>query len=487
MNPQIRRLFLVAFSMVISLLMASTYLQFWVAPELNADGRNTRAFLRAAEQDRGPIVVAGEAIAQSQQVKDSRRFQRVYPQGPLYATVTGWFSASLNSATRIESASAQVLSGEAPSLWTQRISNLLTGKQRQGGGVELTLNPRMQQAAAVSLTGKRGAVVALNPKTGEILALYSAPTYDPNNLSMLDSEVALKNAKHLENDPDKPLNNRALDGASHAPGSVFKIITTAVMLENGVKADTHLPGPESVQLPGSETRVPNFSGTICGNGNPTLAEAFAISCNTPFIEQSFSFTANQLADKAAAFGFNQTFNVPLLAGESNFPVTEDKAQLGLAAIGQGQVTASPLQMAMVSAAVANDGVLMQPFLVKSVLNADLETLQVTPTQIFGSPLSAEVANTLRDLMVNAVNQPYGTAHALALPGVQVAAKTGTAETGVPGLTNAWITAFAPAEDPQVVVAVIVEGDSETPNRFGSVDGVPIAKAVLEAGLAGESK
>ncbi|EEH64325.1 penicillin-binding protein, transpeptidase domain protein [Gleimia coleocanis DSM 15436] len=487
MNPQIRRLFLLSFSMVISLLLASTYLQFWVAPELNADGRNTRAFLHAAEQDRGPIIVGGEAIAESVQVPDSRRFERNYPQGRLYATVTGWFSASLNSATRLESASSQVLTGESPSLWTQRIGNLLTGKQRQGGGIELTLVPAVQEAAAQALLGQKGAVVALNPKTGEILALYSSPTYDPNSLSMLDAEVALQNAKHLENDPDRPLNNRALDGGSYAPGSVFKIVTTAAMLENGVKPDTRLNGPADIQLPGSTTRVPNFSGTVCGAGNPTLAEAFAISCNTPFIDQTLQMQPDQLQDKAKAFGFGQSFDIPLFASESNFPATADPAQLGLASIGQGQVTASPLQMAMVGAAVANDGVLMKPYLIRSILSADLVPVEQTSPEVFSNPISAETASALKGLMINTVNQPFGTGNGLSLPNVQVAAKTGTAETGVEGFSNGWITAFAPADNPQIVVAVLVEGDTEKPIRYGSVDGAPIARRVIEAALAGGQK
>ncbi|MDO5061367.1 MAG: penicillin-binding transpeptidase domain-containing protein [Actinomycetaceae bacterium] len=482
MNPQIRKLFLVAFSMVISLMLASTYLQFWAAPELNADGRNTRTFLHAAEKDRGPIVVNGEAVAKSVQIPGTRRYDRTYPQGPLYAPVTGWFSANLNSATGLESVSAQVLNGESPGLWTQRFINLVTGKSRQGNGIELTLDPQMQQAAANALGDKKGAVVALNPKTGEILALYSSPSYDPNQLAGTNSDAALAYAKTIESDPKKPLNNRATDGSFYAPGSVFKIITTAVLLENGVGPQTELPGPADIQLPGSNVRVPNFSGAACADGTPTLAEAFAISCNTPFIDGMLKLDPQLLRDKAKAFGFKETLEVPLIVRESSFPAENDRAQIGLAAIGQGQVTASPLQIAMVTAAVANDGKLMKPHLIRAVLSSDLEKVQSTSPELLSTPISPEVSKSLTELMIGTVNQPYGTGVALAIPGIQVAAKTGTAETGVPGYANGWVAAFAPANDPQIVVAVLVEGDESKPARFGAVDGAPIAKAVLEAGL-----
>lgn len=484
MNPQIRKLFLVAFTMVISLLLVSTYLQFWSAQTLNADPRNTRFFLHAAEKDRGPIVVNGEAVANSVQIPNSRRFQRSYPQGPLYASVTGWFSANLNSATRLESAASQLLNGEAPSLWTKRFEELLAGKKREGNGIELTLDPAVQEAAATALGNKRGAVVALDPRSGEILALHSSPSYDPNNLAGADSEVALQYAKQLENDVQKPLNNRSLDGISYAPGSVFKMITTATLLESGIKPGDELPGPVDVQLSGSTVRVPNFSRTQCMDGTPTLAEAFAVSCNTPFILEALKIGPEKLREKAKAFGFSQTLQIPLNASPSGFPEENDLAQLGLASIGQGKVTASPLQVAMVASAIANEGKLFKPHLIRAVLTADLERLQQTQPELLATPISGEVAAQLKDLMINTVNQPYGTGVRLQLPGVQVAAKTGTAETGVPGYSNGWVAAFAPAESPRVVVAVFVEGDQEVPARYGSIDGAQIARPVLEAALKG---
>lgn len=484
MNPQIRKLFLVAFSMVISLLLASTYLQFWAAPQLNADPRNTRTFLHAAEKDRGPIVVDGEAIAKSVQLPDSHRFQRSYPQGPLYASVTGWFSANLNSATRLESASNDLLNGEAPSLWTKRFEELLTGKKRQGNGIELTLDPAVQQAAATALGDKRGAVVVLDPRSGAILGLYSSPTYEPNNLAGVNTEVALAYAKELEADPRKPLNNRATDGGSYAPGSVFKIITAALMLENGVNPNSELPGPAEIQLPGSTVKVPNFSRTQCMDGTPTLAEAFAVSCNTPFIAKAVELGPDKLRAKAEAFGFGQTLEVPLSVSASGFPESDDLAQLGMASIGQGQVTASPMQVALLASAVANDGVLMKPHLIRAVLTADLERIQEPKPEVLSTPLSKEVAQQLKGMMITTVNQPYGTGVNLQLPGVQVAAKTGTAETGVPGYSNGWVAAFAPADSPRVVVAVFVEGDEAQPTRYGATDGAQVARPVLEAALKG---
>lgn len=484
MNAQIRKIYIVVFLMVLSLAMAATYIQVLAAPALNADERNARTILHAAERDRGPIIVAGTAIAQSSPIPDSRRYQRTYPGKETYAAVTGWFSAALRSSTGLESAAESILEGDAPSLWAQRVQNLLTGTERQGGGVELTINPNVQQAAADAIGGRKGAAVALDPKTGAILALYSSPSYDPNALSQANSAEALEAYNELDNDPNHPLMNRAIAGDRYHPGSVFKIVTAAAMLESGkYTPDTEISGPAAITLPGTETSLPNITGLPCGSGTPTLKEAFARSCNTSFALGAIDIGADAIRDITEKFGFSDPLEIPLPVTRSVFPGTVNESQVGLVAIGQGDVAVTPLQMAMIGASVANGGTLMKPYLVASVVNADLETQATTSPSQLGQPLSDTTASQLREMMVDVVNQPYGTGRSVAM-GTPIAAKTGTAETGTQGRTIGWMVAFPATDDPNIVVAVAIEGDDMNPYVAGGADAGPVARAMLEAVVSG---
>lgn len=483
MNAQIRKLFVVVLIMFAALGVAATNIQFLQAPSLNADGRNSRTVLHAAELDRGPIIVDGSAIASSTKVKDSQRFQRTYSNGPLYAPVTGYFSV-FNQATGMEAAAQSILDGDSQVLLAQRLRNLFTGSQRQGGGVVLTLDSAMQQVAASALNGRKGAVVALNAKTGAVLALSSSPSYDPNTLAVFDSSSADAAYQKLLSDPSRPLTNRAIAGDRYAPGSSFKILTVAALLEKGVATpSTPMDSPVETTLPGTSTSISNIESTTCGDGKPTLTEAFARSCNTTFVLASEKLTHDELADMAQRFGFGSDLSIPLDVTPSEFPATTDAAQLAMSAIGQYDVQVTPMQMAMIAQTVANKGTEMKPYLIEQVVDADLQVQSTTSPQELATPISPEISSQLTQMMRAVVDEPYGSGTPMAIDGVAVAAKTGTAELGDgSGRANAWAVGFAPADDPQIAFAVVVEGDDAQPVPHGGTVAGPIARALLEAGL-----
>ncbi len=483
MNAQVRRLFMLIVVMFAALAVAATSTQFFAASDLYNDPRNARRILHAAELDRGPIIVDGSAIASSVKDPNDARYQRVYSDGPLYAPVTGYFSSVFNLSTGLENAAETTLEGDAQVLLGQRLKNLVTGRSRQGGGIELTLDPAMQQVAADQLGGRRGAVVAVNAKTGAVLALYSSPSYDPNPLAQFDSATANDAFNALDQDPSRPLANRAIAGDRYAPGSTFKILTTIALLENGVATpDTPMDSPVEATLPGTSTAISNIESTECGSGTPTLAEAFARSCNTTFVLASEKLTHDQLADVADRFGFGKDLSIPLDVTPSVFPEETDAAQLAMSAIGQYDVQVTPLEMAMIAQTVADGGTMMTPYLVDQVVDADLQTVSTTEPSVRATPIGSDVAAQLTQMMEGVVDQSYGTGTSMAIPGVQVAAKTGTAEVGDAGYANAWAVGFAPANDPQIAFAVIVEGDDNQPVPHGGDVAGPIARALLEAGL-----
>lgn len=491
MNSQVRKIFLLVLIMFLVLGCAVTLIQFVNAPSLYANAYNSRRLVQAAEKDRGPIIVAGTPVAYSDRVGDKNQFQRSYAQGLTYAPITGYFSAANFYATELEEAADEILEGDTSELFWQRLRSLVAGRPRKGGGVDLTINPQMQQAAVNGLGGRPGAVVAMNARTGAVLALYSSPSYDPNPLASLDYEVASETAQKLQADPDRPLVNRAIAGDRYHPGSVFKLITAAAMLEDGVTPDTLLESPVSMTLPNTEVSLSNIDGESCGSGNVSLTEAFARSCNTTFAIASQNMPDGKLKETAERFGFGTSFNVPMPVTASYFPDDTTAAELAMSAIGQFDVAVTPMQMAMVTGAIANQGKMMQPHLISAIVDSDNKRISVTKPQQISTPISADVAQQLGAMMQQVVEASYGTGTQMALPGTTIAAKTGTAETGEDGMTDAWAVAFAPsglsAEDTAnvqpIVVAVVVEGTEADPTPHGGPVAGPIVRAVMEAGLS----
>ena len=476
MNAQIRKIFVVVLIMFAMLGLAVTNTQFISAPSLNADPRNVRTNLHAAEIDRGPIIVEKTAIASSE-LDDDNHYTRVYDQGSLYVSATGYFSSVGYGSTGIEAAQENVLDGQSQTLLGQRLRNLLTGEKRQGGGVELTLRASMQEAAAAALGDRKGAVVALDAKTGAILALYSSPSFDPNALASRDAGEVQDAYATLDADPKNPMLNRTIS-ERYAPGSTFKVLTAIALIENGIaNPDTRMDSPVSTTLPGTNTEVSNIESSTCGDGKPTLTEAFARSCNTTFVLASEKLTTQQLTDVTKRFGFGHEQEIPLTVIPSVFPSDADSAQLAMSSIGQYTVQATPMQMAQVAQTIANGGQMMSPYLIKQIVDADNQTIRKTKATEAGRPISADTASKVTGMMQAVVSQPYGSGTPMALPNVSVAAKTGTAETGDGDRANAWA-----ADNPQIAFAVIVEGDETNPTPHGGDVAGPVAKAVLEAGL-----
>ncbi|GAA3816974.1 peptidoglycan D,D-transpeptidase FtsI family protein [Cellulomonas soli] len=481
MNTPLRRLASVALAMFLVLMVGTTWIQYVQADSLNNDPRNVRTLYREYGNARGPIVVAGEAVASSVEVDDAFGYQRTYTNGQLYSTLTGFYSI-VNGRTELEKYANDQLTGRSDQLFFSRLRDVLTGKSPEGAAVETTILPAAQQAALDALGDQQGAVVAIEPSTGKILALVSTPGFDPNTLATHDTTAANAAYQELLAADGNPLVSNATS-ERYPPGSTFKLVTAAAALESGdYTADTTLPAPVELDLPLSSSTLGNFGGGGCGVDPITLADALRVSCNTAFAQLGMDLGADALKAQADRFGFDSAdLTIPMLVAESDFPENLDAPQTALAAIGQGSVAATPIQMAMVSAAIANGGQLMQPYVVQTVRSADLTVVDETTPSLLSTAVSPGTAATLTSMMVGVVQSGSGTGAQIS--GVQVAGKTGTAQTTADAAPHAWFTGFAPADNPQVAVAVLVEhGGSMGSEATGGKIAAPIAKAVIEAVL-----
>lgn len=483
MNTPVRRLATVVLVMFLALMVSATWVQFVQAPTLNADQRNVRTLYNEYGNARGPIVVGGESVALSEPVDDVFGYQRLYPEPEVYAPVTGFYSVVFGR-TGLEREANDQLTGRADSLFWTRLQDLLTGRRPQGSAVETTILPAAQEAAYEALDGLRGAVVALDPRTGAILAMVSTPSFDPNLLAGHDTAVVNEAYRALEADEDRPMVNRAIGGDTYPPGSTFKLVTAAAAIEAGLDPDDEVFAPRELDLPLTSATVQNYGGSACDSGDTTtLKNALRISCNTAFAQIGMDLGADALRRQAEAFGFGEALRVPMRVTPSTFPSDPDAPQTAISAIGQFEVRATPMQMAMVAAAIANDGVQMQPYLVERVRTADLAVVEeARPTELRRS-VSPATAEALTEMMVEVVRSGSGTAAQIG--GVEVAGKTGTAQHAEGEDPHAWFTAFAPADDPQVAVAVVVErGGSLGSEATGGRVAAPIARAVLQAVIDG---
>ncbi|KGM13755.1 peptidoglycan D,D-transpeptidase FtsI family protein [Cellulomonas bogoriensis] len=481
MNTPLRRLSMVVVVMFLALMMSATWVQYVRAPDLNNDPRNVRTLYREYDRARGPIVVGGEAIASSEPVDSPFGYLRSYSDGPLYAHATGYFSV-VYGRSGIERAMNTELNGTADSLFYSRLQDLVTGRQPEGAAVELTLDPAAQQAAWDALGDQRGAVVAMDTRTGEVLVMVSKPSYDPNILAVHSSREVTERWAELNEADGNPLTNRAIAGNTYPPGSTFKLVTAAAALEDGLGIDEQIDAPDQLPLPQSTAVLRNFGGSSCSpTGTQTLGDALRISCNTAFGQLGLDLGADAVRAQAEAFGFGQELQIPTTVTPSYFPEDPNDPNTVLSAIGQYEVRVTPLQVAMLSAAIANDGVLMEPQLVRSVRGQDLEVIRETRPQELGRAVSTSTAEALQDMMVEVVQN--GTGRAAQISGVQVAGKTGTAQTSAEAAPHAWFTAFAPADDPRVAVAVIVENGGAMGNEAtGGAVAAPIARSVIQAVL-----
>jgi peptidoglycan glycosyltransferase len=484
MNKPIRTISLFCLVLFLALMLNATYLMYVRAGELTADPQNRRVITAAFSRERGAILVGKDPVARSVPSDDQYDFQRTYPEPFMYAPLTGYFS--YYSQTGLERSQNEVLSGDDSRLFVTRLVDMLSNTEPKGGNVQLTIDPAAQAAAFNGLKALgedvQGAVVAIEPSTGKVLAMVSNPTYDPNTLASHDFGSVEETYQALLNDPAEPLINRAIS-TTLPPGSTFKLVTAAAAIESGdYDRESMVPGGASFQLPQSTTKVGNHTGTNCGADRITLTQALAISCNVTFLSLADELGVEAMTEQAEKFGFNATSleDQPGQAA-SLYPPDMDPPQTAMSGIGQASVTATPLQMAMVSAGIANDGVVMRPYVVDEVRAPNLSLLDKTEESELSRAVSGSTADDLTEMMVATVDD--GTAYLAAIPGVRVAGKTGTAQSTDSRPPYAWFTSFAPADDPKVAVAVLVQA-SETAREeiAGGTLGGPIAKAVMEAVL-----
>jgi peptidoglycan glycosyltransferase len=486
MNKPIRTVSLFCMLLFIALMVNATYLQYWQAGALDKDPRNRRIIQEAFSRERGAILVDNNPVAQSVPSDDEYKFQRTYPQPFKYAPITGWFS--YYSQTGVEQSQNGVLSGDDSRLFVTRLIDLVNGNTGEGGRVSLTINPAAQTAAFDGLRALgddvQGAVVAIEPSTGKILADVSLPTYDPNRLASHDFGAVSQAYDQLNQDPTKPLLNRGIQ-TTLPPGSTFKLVTAAAAIESGNwDASSMVPAGATYQLPethGDTGLIDNEGRTQCNPKRITFETAMEWSCNTTFAQLAIEVGAEGMLNQAEAFGFNDPYLDDLAPqAVSVYPTGADKPQTGQTGFGQFDVRSTPLQMAMVAAGIANGGTVMRPYIVDEVQSADLQPLDKTNPTELSRAVSPTTANELTKLMVATVTS--GTASPGAITGVEVAGKTGTAQSGVEGTPPyAWYVSFAPADDPQVAVAVMIQHvDTDTGEIAGGLLGGPIAKAVMEA-------
>lgn len=484
MNKPLKHVALVGFVMFALLFGSTSWIQYFQAQNLNEHELNNRTLLDELSRERGPILVDGTPIAYSVPVDDQYEFQRTYGAegmpAEVYAGITGFFSIT-SGATGLEKTEHSMLSGTDDALFYENISSLLTGQDPAGAAIELTINPAAQKAAWDALGGQNGAVAAIDPSTGDVLALVSTPGWDPNAIATHDRDSALSSYEQLIADEDNPAYNRAIGGNLYPPGSTFKIVTAAAALESGdYTPDSMLEGPAQLPLPQTSATIGNSGGGACGNGTTSLHDALRTSCNTAFASLGMELGSDTMSEQASKFGFGEGLDIPLSVTASSFPSDTNEPQLAQSALGQFEVRSTPLQMAMVSAAIANDGALMHPQLIDQVRNSrTLDLISEPSPRELSRAVSSDTAESLTTMMTSVVDSGTGTAGAI--EGVDVAAKTGTAQHAEGAAPHAWFTSFAPADDPRVAVAVVVEsGGNAGSEAYGGSTSGPIAKAVMEA-------
>ncbi|WP_427165988.1 penicillin-binding transpeptidase domain-containing protein [Streptomyces sp. C1-1] len=469
--------------LLVALLVNAARIQIVLAGPYDHNPANRRPTIARYDRPRGDILVGGQSVTGSRDSREQLRYERTYADGPLYAPVTG-FASQIYGTTLLEHTHDAILSGADPVLTPLPLWNDLTRAHTLGGHVVTTLDKAAQEAAYEGLNGRKGAVAAVEPATGKVLALVSSPSYDPGVLS--GNSAATERAwARLNADPDKPMLNRAVR-QTYPPGSTFKVVTAAAALDAGVVTDVDRPtdSPDPYRLPGTRTLLAN-EGDGCEDA--PLRDAFEWSCNTVFAKLGVDVGVADMAATAQAFGFNDPgVRVPFSVVPSTFDTTVDKAQLALSSIGQYNTRATPLQMAMVAAAVANDGELRQPYLVERTTTDGGSTLSAPGPRPGRQVMRRTTAERMRELMEDVVTKGTGTN--AAIPGATVGGKTGTAQHGVgnAGTPYAWFVSWAQGDrdpEPRVAVAVVVEDASADRGEItGGGVAAPIARAVMEAVL-----
>lgn len=485
MNRQIRRVAIAVGVLMAALLVNLNYVQVVKGDAYRNNKNNRRVILNEYANPRGSIIVQGTPVAESVPTKDELKYLRQYPNGPIYAPLTGYYSLIYDK-DGLEETEDGLLSGSDSRLLGGRITDLLTGRTPKGGSVALTVNRQAQETAYRLLGNRRGAVVALDPTTGAILAAVSSPSYDPSALSSHNLNSIQRNYQALTRDKSQPMLNRAFE-QSYPPGSIFKVIVSAAALKAGYKTTTRLQSPDVLQLPDGGT-MQNFNGESCGNGKTTtLIAALTISCNTAFGWLGVQLGEDEVRQEATLFGMDdQERYVPLTVARSTMGQIDNLSQLAQASIGQFNDQVTPLQAAMIAAAVENDGTLMTPYLVQQELAPNLSVLKTTEPQKLSEVLDPTLDAELKKMMESVVKNGTGTE--AQIPNVEVGGKTGTADNqdaqGHPLAPHAWFIGYAADQRHPIAVAVVLENAGVTGNESaGGTAAAPLARQVMQAYLA----
>ncbi|MFE7168843.1 peptidoglycan D,D-transpeptidase FtsI family protein [Streptomyces sp. NPDC057616] len=489
MNKPLRRIAIFCGLLVLTLLLRDNWLQYVKADSLKDDPKNRRVTIARYSTPRGDIIVDGDPITGSTKTSKSGlndlEYKRTYKDGAMWAPVTGYASQAFG-ANQLESIEDGILTGTDDRLFFRNTLDMITGKQKQGGNVVTTLNAAAQKAAYNGLKsqGGKGAVAAIDPSTGKILALASYPSYDPSSFAGNSTDTDSKAWQKLQKkvNPNDPMLNRALREV-YPPGSTFKVVTAAAALENGLynSADENTDSPLPYIMKGTTTELKNEGNIPCKNA--TLRTALRVSCNTVFGKIGSDLGNDKMLAEAKKFGFDEEQFTPTRTAASVFSDNMNSSQTALSSIGQYNTAATPLQMAMVASAVANDGKLMKPYMVDKLQSSNLDTIAQTDPQEMSQPLSSKNAQILQSMMETVVKEGTGTN--AQIPGVTVGGKTGTAQHGVANSKNpyAWFISYAKLPDGSspVAVATVIEDDNANRDDIsGGGLAAPIAKSVMEA-------
>ncbi|MEU8649579.1 penicillin-binding transpeptidase domain-containing protein [Streptomyces sp. NPDC048737] len=484
MNKPLRRIAIFCGLLILTLLLRDNYLQYVKADSLASDDDNRRVNIARYATPRGDIIVDGKAITGSvETTSGDYKYKRTWTDGAMWAPVTGYSSQAFG-ANQLEKLEDGILTGNDDRLFFRNTLDMLTGKKKEGGSVVTTLNAAAQKAAYKGLGSRKGAVAAIDPATGKILALVSTPSYDPSKFAgASDKDAEAWSAVQKKNNPDDPMLNRALR-ETYPPGSTFKVVTAAAALENGVASgiDDATKTPDPYQLPGTTTDLTNEHG-VCENAS--LRYALMVSCNTVFAKLSDTVGNEKMIEQAQKFGYNnKELDTPVRASESVYP-EDNKPQNAMDGIGQASNRATPLQMAMVASAIANDGKLMKPYMVDQLKAANLDTIETTEPQELSQAVSSETAQKLQEMMETVVNDPQGTGGKAKISGVVVGGKTGTAQHGLNNKEKpyAWFISYAKLADgssPVAVAVVVEDGAANRDDISGGGLAGPIAKDVMKA-------
>ncbi|GHH70364.1 penicillin-binding protein [Streptomyces sulfonofaciens] len=482
MNKPLRRIAIFCALLVLALLARDNWIQYVQASSLQSNDMNRRVSIERYAHPRGNIIVGGKDVTGSVTTPGSDfAYKRTYKNGPMWAPVTGYASQAFG-ATQLENLDDGILTGNDDRLFFNRTLDMITGKKEEGGRVVTTLNPDAQKAAFTGLGKRKGAVAALDPSTGAILALASTPSYDPSTFagnSTKDEKAWVKLQK--KQDPDEPLLNRALR-QTYPPGSTFKVVTAAAALQNGLyeDIDAKTKSPLPWTMPGTTTVLPNEGPLPCKDAS--LRQALEVSCNTVFGKIGSDLGEDKMLKTAESFGFNSEQFTPVRSNASNFDKNMNPSQTALSAIGQYDTAATPLQMAMVASAVANDGTLMEPYMVDELQAPNLDTIEKHTPKKLSQPLSPENAQKLQSMMQTVINS--GTGYTAKIPGVTVGGKTGTAQHGInnEGTPYAWFISYAKTDSgsPVAVAVVVEDGAANRDDISGGGLAAPIAKNVMQA-------